>query len=104
MLDTNWMKKGSCKSLPPETFFPSDGLGVEAAQAICAKCPVAAQCLEYALFQRIEHGVWGGQSERGRRRILRARRLEAAGVADSGLVEAEFDEDLDDLDELESIG
>jgi WhiB family redox-sensing transcriptional regulator len=96
MLDTSWMSKGSCKSLPPETFFPSDGLGVEAAQSICAKCPVVEACLEYALIHRIEHGVWGGQSERGRRRILRARRMAAAGIADSGLTPAEFDEDLDD--------
>ncbi|MBA3983089.1 MAG: WhiB family transcriptional regulator, partial [Acidimicrobiia bacterium] len=43
---------------------------------ICATCPVSAPCLEYALDNRIEHGVWGGHSERSRRRILKGRRLE----------------------------
>ncbi|MCL4312775.1 MAG: WhiB family transcriptional regulator [Actinobacteria bacterium] len=61
----------------PSTFFPSDGVGVEIARRICADCPVRSQCLEYALIYRIDHGVWGGTSERERRRILRRRRLAA---------------------------
>lgn len=73
-----WMQRGSCAQQPPSTFFPSDGVGVEVARRICATCPVTAECLEYALENRIEHGVWGGCSERERRRILRRRRLEAA--------------------------
>jgi WhiB family redox-sensing transcriptional regulator len=74
IVDTNWMADGKCRELPPETFFPSDGVGVEIARRICADCPVKAPCLEYALYNRIEHGVWGGASERERRRIARARR------------------------------
>jgi WhiB family redox-sensing transcriptional regulator len=73
-MDTEWMAEGKCRELPPAVFFPSDGLGVQAAQRICADCPVADACLEYALANRIDHGVWGGRSERERRRILRARR------------------------------
>jgi WhiB family redox-sensing transcriptional regulator len=73
-MDTSWMKTGKCRELPPETFFPSDGVGVEIARRICADCPVKEPCLEYALFNRIEHGVWGGASERERRRIARRRR------------------------------
>jgi WhiB family redox-sensing transcriptional regulator len=80
-MDTEWMARGSCKDVPPSTFFPSDGTGVDAAKKICAGCPVATACLEYALRNRIDHGVWGGASERERRRILRARRLTAAAVA-----------------------
>jgi len=72
-----WMQKGSCAHQPPGTFFPSDGVGVEVARRICATCPVKEPCLEYALAHRIEHGVWGGCSERERRRILRRRRQEA---------------------------
>ncbi|MFN8035152.1 MAG: WhiB family transcriptional regulator [Acidimicrobiia bacterium] len=68
------MKESRCRSYEPSFFFPSDGVGVEAAQRICRECPVKADCLEYALTYRIDHGVWGGASERERRRILRARR------------------------------
>ena len=73
-MDTEWMAEGKCRDLPPSVFFPSDGLGVQAAQRICADCPVSDACLEYALANRIDHGVWGGRSERERRRILRSRR------------------------------
>jgi WhiB family redox-sensing transcriptional regulator len=73
-VETSWMAEGKCRELPPETFFPSDGVGVEIARRICADCPVKAPCLEYALYNRIEHGVWGGASERERRRIARQRR------------------------------
>ena len=53
-------------------------MGVLVAQRICAECPVAEACLEYALEHHIDHGVWGGASERERRRILRRRRLSHA--------------------------
>lgn len=83
-MDTEWMAKGNCSSVPPSTFFPSDGVGVDAARKICEDCPVKTPCLEYALLNRIDHGVWGGTSERERRRILRQRRQKAAaGVAPS---------------------
>jgi WhiB family redox-sensing transcriptional regulator len=76
-MDTNWMAQGNCAEKPPEVFFPSDGVGVEAAKRICATCPVQAACLEHALVNRIDHGVWGGTSERQRRRLLKSRRLDA---------------------------
>lgn len=75
-----WMSRGSCSSVPPSTFFPSDGAGVEVARKICADCPVRAECLEHALFHRIDHGVWGGCSERERRRILKRRRADTASA------------------------
>jgi WhiB family redox-sensing transcriptional regulator len=74
VLDTTWMADGKCREMPPEIFFPSDFVGVEIAKRICADCPVRESCLEYALFHKIEHGVWGGASERARRRIARHRR------------------------------
>lgn len=76
--DQNWMAEGLCSDKPPSLFFPSDGVGVEVAKRICAECPVKDPCREYALENRIDHGVWGGTSERERRRILRSRRLAAA--------------------------
>jgi WhiB family redox-sensing transcriptional regulator len=78
--DTSWMARGRCAEEPPSTFFPSDGVGVEIARRLCADCRVQERCLEYALEQRIDHGVWGGVSERGRRRILKRRRQEAAAA------------------------
>jgi WhiB family redox-sensing transcriptional regulator len=76
-MDTSWMSEGKCAELPPETFFPSDGVGVNVARAICSDCSQKARCLDYALTHRIDHGVWGGTSERERRRILKRLRLEA---------------------------
>jgi WhiB family redox-sensing transcriptional regulator len=70
-----WMAKGACRNYEPSVFFPSDGVGVDRARKICATCNVTEDCLEYALLHRIDHGVWGGASERERRRILKRRRL-----------------------------
>lgn len=73
--DTEWMELGNCKTEASSIFFPSDGPGVEVARRICATCPVKPACLEFALANGIDHGVWGGASERERRRIARRRRL-----------------------------
>jgi len=75
---TGWMALGLCRMYAPAMFFPSDGVGVDKARKICASCPVQSECLEHALEHRIEHGVWGGCSERERRRILKRRRDGAA--------------------------
>ena len=76
-MGTEWMAEGNCRDEPASTFFPSDGVGVDVARRICADCPVREPCLEYALRNGIDHGVWGGTSERERRRIARRRRLAA---------------------------
>ena len=69
------MAEGNCAGQAPDLFFPSDGVGVEVAKKVFIGCPSTEAWLEYALTYRIEHGVWGGCSERQRRRILKARRL-----------------------------
>ena len=74
-METGWMAEGKCRDMDPTIFFPSDGVGVLAAQSICADCHVKVDCLEYTLADRVDHGVWGGASERQRRRILRHRRV-----------------------------
>ena len=68
-----WMRDAKCRGIDPGEFFPSDGVGVDA-RRVCDDCPVRPECLEYALTYRVDHGVWGGASERERRRILRRRR------------------------------
>ena len=74
-MDGEWMGEGKCRDMDPAVFFPSDGIGVQVAQRVCEECPVKTPCLEYALDNRVDHGVWGGTSERERRRILRRRRI-----------------------------
>ncbi len=72
------MKRAHCVGESPAVFFPSDGVGVLRAQKICAHCPVSDDCLEYALANHISHGVWGGASERQRRRIQSQRQRKRA--------------------------
>ncbi len=85
---TSWVLRARCRGLSPEIFFPSDGAGVEVARRYCAECRVSEACLGYALDNHIEHGVWGGASERARRRIARKRRgagaITVAGGPSSG--------------------
>lgn len=88
---TAWMHDGNCRLYPPATFFPSDGVGVDKARKICATCPVVGQCLDYALDHRIDHGVWGGCSERERRRLLRARKIELGLAVDDRDEAADFE-------------
>ncbi len=83
IVNTEWMARGKCQEVAPDLFFPSDGMGVLVAQKICGECPVSALCLEYALENHIDHGVWGGCSERERRRILRRRRMSQAVTVSS---------------------
>ena len=83
-MDTTWMARGNCAEEPPSLFFPSDGVGVDVARKVCVDCPVKETCLEYALEHRIDHGVWGGTSERERRRILRSRRIAARSTVSVG--------------------
>ncbi len=73
--DRNWQDEARCQGTDPELFFDDKHtLTIEAAKKVCAECVVRLDCLEYALDNREKHGVWGGKSERERRRILRQRR------------------------------
>lgn len=73
-----WKLEGACIGHDPKIWFPTRGEDVEAARAICMTCPVRLSCAEYGMTQK--HGMWGGLSERQRRRIRRQRgiRLPAA--------------------------
>lgn len=73
-----WMADAACGGASQNTFFPGRGESIKAAQEICAGCPVREPCLEYAIANREKWGIWGGLSERQRRRIARDRRREAA--------------------------
>lgn len=69
----DWQEGASCRLEPPGTFFPTDAIGIAVAKRICGGCAVIEPCLEYALANREEHGVWGGTSEKERRRMLKKR-------------------------------
>jgi WhiB family transcriptional regulator, redox-sensing transcriptional regulator len=73
--DGDWRSRGACSSADPELFFPMSSVGPSAeqlnrAKMVCTRCPVRAECLEFALATHQVHGVWGGTSEDERRRIL----------------------------------
>ena len=74
-----WRAKAACRGLDPSTFFPDpdDDEAADPAKAVCAVCPVRELCLEHALGFREREGVWGGATERERRRIIRQRRRSA---------------------------
>ncbi len=55
----------------PEIFFPEKGGSSREAKRICSECPVRIECLNYALRRDERYGVWGGMSERERRRLKR---------------------------------
>lgn len=69
-----WMKDAVCASTDPESFFPERGGSPRDAKKFCLSCPVRAQCLAYAMGRDERFGVWGGLSERERRRLKRALR------------------------------
>lgn len=64
-----WTSEGLCSQTDPAEFFPDRGGSVLAAKKICAACGVRAECLEYALANNERFGIWGGTSERERRRL-----------------------------------
>ncbi len=76
-MNTAWRTKAACHGLDPQTFYPEDDDAAEAAKAVCAACAVQGACLEFALASREKDGVWGGCTERERRRIIRQRRRSA---------------------------
>lgn len=77
--DTSWVEYAACRERDPEIFFPIGTTGpalqqVSEAKAICARCRVAADCLEEALRMDQGYGVWGGTTPEERRALLRAER------------------------------
>lgn len=76
-MDIGWRSMGACRGLDPEIFFPESDERVREAKEICFGCGVRVSCLEHALAHREKVGVWGGMTERERRRIVRQRRRTA---------------------------
>lgn len=64
-----WTEHAACRGLNPTLFFPERGASTREAKEVCRGCVVREQCLEFALRYGEKHGIWGGLSERKRRRI-----------------------------------
>lgn len=77
---TGWMRAGLCAQTDPGAFYPAMGQPSAPAKRVCTECPVASDCLAYALEHNERFGVWGGLSERERRPLVRA--LRATAMAD----------------------
>jgi WhiB family redox-sensing transcriptional regulator len=77
-----WASEGACLGADPDIFFPHRGADSKPAKAICAGCNVRPQSLDYTLTNAEKHGVWGGLSERERRKLRGERRRQAPRPAD----------------------
>lgn len=78
----NWQERGACLNVDPELFFPERGASTREAKSVCAHCEVKAECLEYALVNGEKFGIWGGLSERERRRLRRQRAVARRAAAE----------------------
>jgi WhiB family redox-sensing transcriptional regulator len=76
-MNLSWRQHAACRGVDPDIFYPVSDEDAEAAKAVCHQCPVREACLEYALVNRERDGVWGGATERERRRLVRQRRKTA---------------------------
>jgi WhiB family transcriptional regulator, redox-sensing transcriptional regulator len=70
-IEEQWQERALCAQTDPEAFFPEKGGSTREAKRICLGCDVRDECLEYALAHDERFGIWGGLSERERRRLKR---------------------------------
>jgi WhiB family redox-sensing transcriptional regulator len=76
--DLAWQDLANCRGADPDLFFPERGASTRTAKGICRECSVQAECLEFAIVSSEKFGIWGGLSERERRKIRRERAAIAA--------------------------
>jgi len=79
--EKSWQDMANCLGVDPDLFFPERGASTREAKEVCRGCVVQSDCLEYALANGEKFGIWGGMSERERRRIRRQRALTRAAAA-----------------------
>ena len=70
-IELSWQERSLCAQTDPEAFFPEKGGSTREAKRVCLSCDVRSECLEYALANDERFGIWGGLSERERRRLKR---------------------------------
>ena len=67
--ELEWQERALCAQTDPEAFFPEKGGSTREAKRVCLSCEVRVQCLDYALENDERFGIWGGLSERERRKV-----------------------------------
>lgn len=67
--EPSWQERSLCAQTDPEAFFPEKGGSTREAKKVCVGCDVRVECLEYALAKDERFGIWGGLSERERRKL-----------------------------------
>ncbi len=78
----SWQDQANCLGANPDLFFPEKGASQREAREVCAECVVRSECLEFALQNGEKFGIWGGFSERERRRIRRQRVIASLAIMD----------------------
>jgi WhiB family redox-sensing transcriptional regulator len=68
-----WQRRANCLGVDPDLFFPERGGSTREAKEVCRGCVVREECLQYALSNGEKFGIWGGLSERERRKLRRGR-------------------------------
>ena len=82
--ERGWQDQANCLGVDPDLFFPERGASTREAQEVCKGCVVRGDCLEYALANGEKFGIWGGLSERERRRLRRQRAQDGRRVTING--------------------
>jgi WhiB family redox-sensing transcriptional regulator len=81
--DRSWQTRANCMGVDPDLFFPERGSSTREAKEVCRGCVVREDCLDYAIANGEKFGIWGGMSERERRKVRRARVLAVRQAAAS---------------------
>lgn len=75
VVELSWQDYANCRGADADLFFPERGASTRRAKGICTACEVRSDCLEYAIVNGEKFGIWGGMSERERRRVRRERMI-----------------------------
>ena len=84
-----WREQAACRGTDLNWFYPERGHSAGPARQVCARCPVRQPCLDYALSNRITHGIWGGLTERERRGLQTALVQESRRDRDRAILAAD---------------
>jgi len=79
--ERSWQERANCMGVDPDLFFPERGASTREAKEVCRGCVVQDDCLEYAIANGEKFGIWGGLSERERRRVRRQRAMQRRPAA-----------------------